>query len=706
MIDKDVLFSPDGLLARRFQDDRISRAEGAKEYEYRPQQTAMFDGVCKAIDEKGHLVVEAGTGIGKTFAYLIPAIYYSLTNKKPVIISTNTINLQEQIVYKDIVFLQSVLPEKFTAILAKGRSNYICYRRLNKANQYQGDLFEHSSEIEELRRIKQRADSPGSVKAKPGRAYFDGSLSSLDWVPSNNVWNNICAESDNCAGKKCAYYPICFYQKARAQLWLANIIVVNHPLLLIDAAMRYEDEVNLLPKYDMLIVDEAHSLESVAQKHLGIEISNYQINHLLNSLWNPKKKKGVLQFVPHRLKKAAECKILVEESKLIADAFFDDVLAWFNNKAPENGRIKEKNIVDNLLSPVLAQLYFSLKELKADLGKKEKKKPPVDGGKPMAKGGYDDIELDAFIKRTIGLSEMTEEFIQQKFDDDYVYWMEVKKRNRLQPGIILQNAPLKVNHMLKELLLKDLQTAIFTSATLSTTAGKNGDASEGKEENLQYIKDALGIEKSADMVLDSPFNYAGQVKIYVTSNTPDPNDKDNFEPAASEKIMKYLEISNGRAFVLFTSYDLMHRVYDRVYPQLLEKGIPLYMQGRDLPRHQMLEEFRSRIGSVIFGAASFWQGVDVPGEALENIIITKLPFPVPTEPLVEARMEDMERSGIDSFKNYFMPEAILKLRQGVGRLIRTKTDKGIIVILDNRVLTKNYGKLFIQALPQCPLIIE
>ncbi|MFH1231507.1 MAG: ATP-dependent DNA helicase, partial [Planctomycetota bacterium] len=560
-------------------------------------------------------------------------------------------------------------------------------------------------EIEELRRIKQQADSPGSKEHRaksteqkaeqhstlyaPRPTLFDGSLSSLDWVPSDNVWNNICAESDNCAGRKCGYYSTCFYQRARARLWLANIIVVNHPLLLIDAVMRYEEEINLLPKYDLLIIDEAHCLESVAQKHLGIEISNYQVNHLFNSLWNPKKKKGVLQFVPHRFQKVTECKTLIEEAKIISASFFDEVLAWFNNKAPQNGRIKEKNIVNNLLSPVLAQLYFSLKELKSAMGKKEKKSR-------SKTGGYDDIELDAFIKRTIGLAEMTEEFILQKFKGDYVYWVEIKKQRRTQPGIILQNAPLKVNTMLGEILMKDLQTAIFTSATLATS----------KEDSLKYVKDALGIEKSTDMILDSPFNYSKQVKIYVTPDIPDPNDKDNFEPIASEKIMKYLEMSKGRAFVLFTSYDLMHRVYDRVYPQLLEKGVPVYMQGRDLPRHQMLEEFRSRIGSVIFGAASFWQGVDVPGEALENIIITKLPFPVPTEPLVEARMEDMERSGIDSFMNYFMPEAILKLRQGVGRLIRTKTDKGIIVILDNRVLTKNYGKFFIQALPKCPLIIE
>lgn len=686
MIDRETLFSEDALLAKKF-----------KEYEYRPQQVAMFKGIYDAIENKQHLVVEAGTGIGKTFAYLIPAIYYSLSNKKPVIVSTNTINLQEQIVYKDIPFLQSVLPEKFTAVLVKGRSNYICYRRLNKASQHQTDLFDHIGEIEELRRIKQQADSPGHTKS---RTYFDGSLSSLEWVPSDNVWNNICAESDNCAGKRCGYYSTCFYQKARSQLWLANIIVVNHPLLLIDAVMRYEEEINLLPKYDLLIVDEAHCLESVAQKHLGIEISNYQINHLLNSLWNPKKKKGVLQFVPHRFQKAAECKTLVEEAKIISASFFDDVLSWFNNKAPKNGRIKERNIVDNLLSPVLAQLYFSLKELKTALGKPARPEGRSGGKEKKSKSkktdGYDDIELDAFIKRTIGLAEMTEEFIQQKFEGDYVYWVEVKKQRRTQPGIILQNAPLKVNITLKELLMKDLQTAIFTSATLATS----------KEDKLKYIKDTLGIDKSTDMILDSPFNYSKQVKIYVTPNIPDPNDKDNFEPIASEKIMKYLEISKGRAFVLFTSYDLMHRVYDRVYPQLMEKGVPVYMQGRDLPRHQMLEKFRSRIGSVIFGAASFWQGVDVPGEALENIIITKLPFPVPTEPLVEARMEDMERSGIDSFMNYFMPEAILKLRQGVGRLIRTKTDKGIIVILDNRVVTKNYGKFFIQALPQCPLIIE
>ncbi|MBI5779123.1 MAG: DEAD/DEAH box helicase [Planctomycetes bacterium] len=700
MLDTKAIFGPEGLLAQKF-----------SAYEYRPEQVAMFEGICQAIDQNRHLVVEAGTGIGKTFAYLIPAIYQSLSTKKPVIVSTNTINLQEQIAYKDIPFLQTVLPDKFTVVLAKGRSNYICQRRLAKALDHQTELFELIAEKEELARIYglviKRNQSPpsggatgcNSPHARRGRtaSMWDGSLSSFDWVPSSGVWDKICAESDNCAGKKCGYYEVCFYQKARSQLWLANIVVVNHPLLVIDAVMRYENEVNLLPNYEMVVIDEAHRLESVAQKHLGMDVSNYQVSYLLSSLWNPKKQSGFLQFIPHRIAKTNECKELVEQAHEAALSFFDDVLYWHNHKAPENGRVKSKNFVANTLSPVLVKLHFSLKELKSVLSKK----------KPKAKE-VDEIELDAFIKRTLIFAEAVENFIKQSGTGESVhphtngigvgvYWVELAKQKRAQPRVTLQGAPLKVNTLIKEILLPEtVKSAIFTSATLSTS----------KKDGLKYIKDTLGIENSADIILDSPFNYAKQVKVYITSGTPDPNKKDDFEPVASEKIMKYLQLSRGRAFVLFTSYDLMHRVHDRIYPLLMAQGIPLYMQGKDMPRHQMLEEFRANIGSVILGADSFWQGVDVPGEALENIIITKLPFPVPGEPLVEARMEEMERNGVDSFKNYFLPEAILKLRQGFGRLIRTKTDKGIIVILDNRIVTKNYGKLFLQALPKCPVMIE
>ncbi|MBI4711832.1 MAG: hypothetical protein HY762_00780 [Planctomycetes bacterium] len=261
--------------------------------------------------------------------------------------------------------------------------------------------------------------------------------------------------------------------------------------------------------------------------------------------------------------------------------------------------------------------------------------------------------------------------------------------------MFLKSAPIKVDKLLKELLFDRIKTAVLTSATMATST----------TDGLKYIKETVGLDSTKDLVLGSPFDYQKQVKLYITKNTPDPR-TDKFEEAAGNKILKYLDITKGRAFVLFTSYYLMNKIHERLAPKLEQMGIPVYIQGRDLPRHQMLEQFKNRIGSVIFGADSFWQGVDVPGEALENIIITKLPFPVPSEPIVEAKIEDMERRGIDSFQNYFIPETALKLRQGFGRLIRAKTDKGIVVILDSRVLNKGYGKSFLDALPKCQIIVE
>ncbi|MBI4835107.1 MAG: DEAD/DEAH box helicase [Planctomycetes bacterium] len=686
----EEIFSPNGLISKKMPG-----------YETRPQQVEMFKAVVKAINESQHLMVEAGTGVGKTFAYLIPAIAYACSaretredtaegiNSQAVVISTHTINLQEQIFHKDLPLLKDILGVPFTSALVKGRNNYLCLRRLNRAANYQSELFETSLELEELSRLKE-----WSAKTK------EGSLSDISWTPSDKVWSEVSCERDNCSGKKCTYYRQCFYRLARNAVWNADIIVVNHALLLMDALMR-EEENNILPNYDVAIIDEAHRLESVAQSHLGLDISNYRVNYLLNSIYNPRTNKGLLSFIPPKITPLRRCKESLQSARDAAECFFNSIIEWYENEAPENGRVRKKDFVPNPLSAELSRLHFDLKELKDELLKKKNMK----GARK-----FDETELNAFLIRTASLALELENFVKQSDVSECedspsvnttntpngVYWIEKRKSRFNRPNIILKSAPVSVAESLKKILFGRLKSVVLTSATLAT-AQKDG---------LGYLKKILGIEKTGEVILGSPFDYQKQVRMFLTRDMPDPNDKASFLPMAGERIMKYLNLSKGSAFVLFTSYDLMNRMYEHLYPELEKAGMAAYLQGKDLPRHKMLEEFKNRVGSVIFGADSFWQGVDVPGAALENIIITKLPFPVPSEPVVEAKIEKMEREGIDSFMGYFLPEAIIKLRQGFGRLIRTKTDKGMVVILDNRVVTKQYGRFFINALPKCETIVE
>ena len=670
---KDV-FKRNGPLAKRLNG-----------YEFRAQQKEMCKAVQEAIEQQSHLVVEAGTGVGKTLAYLIPVVAYTLATQKPVVISTNTINLQEQILHKDLPTLQSALDTKLSVALAIGRSNYLCFRRLDQVMFRGHDLFNTSIELEELRRIKEWT-----------KKTLLGSRSSLDWLPSSAVWEKVSSDKDNCAGKKCSFFKKCFYRQARNKLWSASIILVNHPLLIIDSMLRQE-KANILPDYELLIVDEAHRLANVAQEHMGIELTNGQIQYLLNSLYHPRTGKGFLSWLPQQAPSIRHCKKMINEVRAAADTFFNEVLRWLEGKAPKNGRVHKKGFIPNLLGPVLAQLYFALEDVKKELNQKKYLTPSrkKKATKTTAETNWDETELISYLKKARNLTQALDVFINQSAED-HVYWIETGKRARSKPRIVLKSAPIKVNKLISESILDQVKTSVFTSATLATS----------KNDGVKYIKETLGITKSIDLVLGSPFKYDRQVKIHIPRVMPNPNNKDKFFPMVSDKILKYLNQSQGRAFVLFTSYELMDKVYERISPILENKGIKLYKQGKDLSRHQILEMFKNRVGSVIFGADSFWQGVDVPGEALENIIITKLPFPVPTNPLVEAKIEEMERNGINSFSNYFIPEAVIKLKQGFGRLIRNKKDKGIVVILDNRVITRSYGHFFLEALPKCPIIID
>ena len=876
-------------------DGAVARRLGPL-YEFRPQQIEMANAVTQALRDKRHLMVEAGTGVGKSFAYLLPAIEFAVKDKKRVVVSTNTISLQEQLVEKDIPLLRSVYPDEFTAVLVKGRGNYLCRRRLGQAGSRQAMLFDQAQQLQSLWAVEQWS-----------RRTTDGSLSDLPALPDPSVWERVCAEHGNCLGKKCEFYKDCFWQAAKRRMGSGNILIVNHALFFSDLALRISG-VNYLPKYDVVILDEAHSVEDVAASHFGLNVSEHRLRYQLRTLYDPKRGKGLLSSHGASVNDAIDTIVQLHRR---TDDFFDRCAQWQRERGRENGRIHEPGIVHNDLSPLLHELSLRIKAVLAGLKSLE-----------------EISELNSMAEKVSLLGEELDAILLQKMPDA-VYWMELG--SRLRRNVSLNAAPVNIAQGLRTHLFEKLPSVIMCSATLCCGDGsgmgappmqatsedqplhsrkgthlphwtKSGsiyavnfrladslpqtvlstwraerdgliqaatsqnrpltahevsrldklfservekflDAGHGacwlnkpqvastiqdalkyfdgqryellawsimpnhvhvvfrpledfalekimhswksfsaKKANeilgrggefwqaesydhlvrnpkelircceyawenpnaaglvvwpwrgmeearinaiiqpppdepgqhgqdahatgFQYMISRLGADKARTLALGSPFDYAKQVTLYIESDLPEPNDTARFAPAACAKIMEYLKQTRGGAFVLFTSYSALLDAADRLAQPLDQLGYPMLVQGRQAPRRILLERFRTTPNAVLLGTASFWQGIDVRGDALRNVIIVKLPFSVPDEPVIEARLEAITRAGGNPFMEYSVPEAVLRLKQGFGRLIRSKTDTGIVVILDSRIKTKRYGKRFLQALPPCNVVVR
>ncbi|GJQ31014.1 MAG: helicase [Phycisphaerae bacterium] len=680
-------------------------------FEARPEQGAMASAVARAMETRSHLLVEAGTGVGKSFAYLVPAVMRCIERGEKVVVATNTIALQEQLIEKDVPLLEALLApvgaegvRRLRPVLVKGRGNYVSLRRLKLASQRQDRLFADAAARRSLHVIEDWA-----------MTTRDGTTSTLPPLERAGVWDKVQSDSGNCMGRKCPTYAQCFYQAARGALDGANLFITNHALFFADLNLRAQDA-GILPDYDHVILDEAHAVEEVASDHFGLTLPEGRVAHLLTSLAHPRTGKGYLPHLALRaegdgLAAAVRC---VDQAMHATRAFYDDLRAltrggsgdtpWTHaGDEARSVRVREPGAVTNVLTPAMRDLALRLKALREGVV-----------------GDEDRYELNAYAIRAEMIAQAAETLVSQTLAG-CAYWVETLADRDDHAGgarVTLACAPVEVGPILRERLFRQKCSVTLTSATLATRSVRDDEPGESAETAFAHVIARLGCEGAKALQLGSPFDFARQMTVYLErgggseaqsrrggaprtlSDADDAGERrDGLSPLA-RVVLRHVDATRGGAFVLFTSFAALNRCASELAGPLAELGYPLLAQGRDGSRSAILQRFRESGKSVLFGAASFWQGVDVRGEALRNVIITKLPFDPPDRPLTQARSELIESRGGNPFMEDSLPRAVIKFKQGVGRLIRGKTDTGRVVILDERVRTARYGRLFLAALPE------
>lgn len=747
------------------------------DFESRPEQARMADAVTAAMAAKSHLLVEAGTGVGKSFAYLVPAILRAIHHKETLVVATNTISLQEQLVTKDIPLLMRAmglqappsLSEEFESrsstvllqidgrsadeveprpwddvddraskgdpsgqpkptllkpVLVKGRGNYVSIRRLKLASSRQDRLFGDPAARRSLHAIEDWAYST-----------TDGTLSTLPTIERAGVWDKVQSDSANCMGRKCPTYDRCFYQRARAELEGANLLICNHALFFSDLALRSQD-VGFLPRYDHVILDEAHGVEEAAADHFGASLTEPRVMHLLTTLFQARGNKGYLPQLSGIVADGAgasveRAMVLVEQCASATRAFFEQLLVLcrggmspfvadpigpFTENSPGQPapkgdglslRLRQPGMVTNVLTPAMRELSLRLKSLRESV-----------------KNEQDKFELNAYAIRAEGIAADAEALVTQSIEK-CAYWVEIggmdeggRARDGRTPKVTFACAPIEVGPILKEHLFGKEHSVILTSATLATRSTSDEESHESAKTAFSHVMSRLGCEGAATLQLGSPFDYSKQVEFIIDrgvdaagkpgttrGNAGSSHGRNahraggSYTEQLAARILHHVLATDGGAFVLFTSFSSLNAVASELAGTLAERGMPLLAQGRDGSRTLILERFKENHNSVLFGAASFWQGVDVRGQALRNVIITKLPFDPPDRPLTQARNELIESRGGSAFAEESLPRAIIRFKQGFGRLIRSATDHGRVVVLDSRLVTARYAARFLRALP-------
>ena len=664
-----------------------------RHYERRPQQIQMARHVTNAFNNSDILLAEAGTGIGKTMAYLVPALFWAVENGERIILSTKTKNLQEQLFYSDLPLLRSALNNPFQSVLLKGRSNYLCL------NKWYRTVAESDLTAEERMQILplvtwMKETVSGDISENTGFKLHQNS----------GLWNKVCAESSSCLGQNCKYKDRCFYQKVRSAAQRAHIVVTNHALLFSDVLMDHA----VLDTYSCLVLDEAHTVERVAVQHFGCDFTLWKVRSLLQRLHVRERREnielGLLISLLRRIERAAITPIVketlskrlkkaIERVEQVHDAskeFFPDLRYELSKKErgerrPYRSKVRY-DINDRLFSLESSVLFLNaLKRLGGELSR--------------IYHGLSELPKDSFHNQTElgqavnGLAQESQELLSDVSsllaadNGRDVYWAELPSQND-DSDVRLYAAPLEVGEKMNVHFYNNLRTLIFTSGTLTV----NG--------RFDYVMERLGLdqERTVQLITDSPFDFDSQTLICVPSFLTSPKDR-TFRSEIGQFIEQVILATRRGTLALFTSYEMLMSTYADIRDELEKEGIPVFAQGVDGSRSRIMAQFKEERNSVLLGTESFWEGVDVPGQALEVLFLTKLPFAVPTEPFVQAQMEDLQGRGLDPFQHFSLPEALMKFRQGFGRLIRSREDRGIVILCDGRVLTSRYGHLFLKALP-------
>jgi ATP-dependent DNA helicase DinG len=678
-------------------------------FEEREEQMEMITHICDTFNNDALALIEAGTGVGKTLAYLIPAVKWTITNNEKVVISTNTINLQEQLLYKDIPDLEKIMGVEFSYILLKGRGNYICFNRLYEAQQELFSLIDEE-EFEQFNAIVEWL-----------RTTEEESLSHLPFIPKSSLWDKINSQTGTCVGGTCDYFSRCPVNRVRRDAAKAHIIVTNHHYLFADAQLG-ESNASLLPPYRRVIFDEAHNLEDSATSFFTRTVKLSTTLRLLGRIYGKTgKNKGYLVYLQKKkvfagsreLQEIMERIIPLRSSTIDLFNKFEEFFSQIQGEnwggailgaqtglptvAPSgllpaglpsgtsgasgapgasvveiHGDVQNHPFWRNTILPSLDHFYRGCSQLAQDLFGIRETLASVHDERAQR-------QVDGFISGLIDISSTIDRFLGED-DENWVRWIE----NRREIGIVV--SMVEVGDVLNELVFSKMHSCILTSATL-TVGG-----------NFEFLKSRLSLGRTdMEVSLSSPFDYEHQMKVIIPNDVPAPG-KPRYTEFLGGCILSLLKKTSGKAFVLFTSYKTLNSVHDSIKDELLQSGFVIFKQGED-SRRNLLDNFKSDIHSVLFGTESFWEGVDAPGETLQCVIITKLPFKVPSEPIIRARFEKIRQQGGNPFLDYYTPLAVIKLRQGIGRLIRNRSDRGIIAIFDTRILVKSYGSLFLSSMP-------